>query len=273
VLVRRRQLAPDLPRHRPWFRLRRGAGRMPIWRRAWAGLARFPLPRIARMAGLGAIAGAAGAGVWRGTTPLVVLGALALYVAALDATEPVAQELDLPDRTESLPVARGELLLRLLPASVVVMLVVAAIAAVVGALIVGEPAGWVVAAVSVPVAAVAASVGAVMSTLSSAPGPSEVATMLPPEVSGMWETTRSVFPIVVAHIGWAPLLVAVAAARGDTDVLGAAAGAAGLAAALLVPAIGWVRFRDDIRRWFQTAQQDAGAARAGAGPAPKEASA
>ena len=139
MIVLRRQLAQELPRQRPWVRLRRavpraGWSRHPPAPRAaggadghvaagrdqppvpaisrcgggrWHGILRWPALRFARLVVLGAVAGLALVGVWQGTTPLVVVAGLALYVAGLDAVEPVAQEVDHPDRQDSLRPAVG----------------------------------------------------------------------------------------------------------------------------------------------------------------------
>ena len=78
--------------------------RWPAWRRGWQGIVRFPPLRVLRLAVLEVAAGAAAFGTWRGTTPLVVAAGLALYAAALDVVEPLAQELDHPDQRDGYPV-------------------------------------------------------------------------------------------------------------------------------------------------------------------------
>ena len=60
-----------------------------------------------RVGVLGIVAGFAAAGAWNGTTPLMVVAGAALFVAALDALEPLAQELDHPTRLDSYPLAPG----------------------------------------------------------------------------------------------------------------------------------------------------------------------
>ena len=75
-----------------------------------AGLAGHPaLARLAvgRVAALGAVAGLCAYGTWRGTTPLIIVAGIALFIAALDAIEPLAQEVDHPDRAQGVPVERG----------------------------------------------------------------------------------------------------------------------------------------------------------------------
>ena len=75
---------------------------------AWNVL-RWPATRILRVGGLGVAAGLAAGGAWKGTTPLVVVAGAALFVAALDALEPLAQEMDHPTRRDSFPILPGRL--------------------------------------------------------------------------------------------------------------------------------------------------------------------
>ena len=56
--------------------------------------------RLVRLLLAAVVAGFALRGVWGGTTPLIVLAGLALWVAALDALEPMAQETDHPGRRD-----------------------------------------------------------------------------------------------------------------------------------------------------------------------------
>ncbi|MGH9122133.1 MAG: hypothetical protein ACRDYC_09345, partial [Acidimicrobiales bacterium] len=141
VIVLRRQLAQEEPRQRPWVRIPRAialssfqegappsykARSMPVWRRGWHGILRFPATRWLRLAALGGIAGAAMVGVWRGTTALVLVAGIAMYIAGLDATEPLAQDVDHPDRRDEYPVVAGNLYVRHLGPPLLVMAGVAA---------------------------------------------------------------------------------------------------------------------------------------------------
>src|SRR5258708_21695770 len=106
-MVLRRQLAQEAPRGRPWIRLPRAIpwawlrpegsrpaatgpaapGRapvrhLPVWRRGWHGVLRWPALRWARLVVLGALAGAALAGVWRGAPPPGTGGRAARFRAA-----------------------------------------------------------------------------------------------------------------------------------------------------------------------------------------------
>ena len=129
VIVLRRQLAMELPRLRPWVRLPvRGTGRWPVFVRGLRGVLRFPAARGARLVLLGAIAGFCLRGMWAGTTPLIVLAGLALFVAGLDTVEPLAQEVDHPSRRDASPLEPAAIHLRHLPVGVLGQLAVAAFA-------------------------------------------------------------------------------------------------------------------------------------------------
>jgi hypothetical protein len=136
VILLRRQLAAELPRSRPWIALRPVAGGTvgaAIWRRAWHSYLRWPAPRVVRVAVLGLVAGVALLGAWRGTTPLVIVAGCALLLAALDAIEPLAQEIDHPTRRALLPL-RSRPLLRphlVSPTAALVLVALVGVAAVV----------------------------------------------------------------------------------------------------------------------------------------------
>lgn len=268
VVVLRRQLAQELPRRRPWLRLPAALApaRWPAWRRGWQGVARFPAGRLGRMALCGVVAGAAGVGVAAGTTPLALVLGLALYVAALDAVEPLAQELDHPDRRDGLPVEAALLSLRLLAPAVVVELAVAAIgvgAATAVAAAGGGRAGTAAAvgAVAAVPAAFVATAGAAVSVLQGAAAPGGplgaggAAAALPPEAVGLTSLLRLVLPPALAVVAAVPAI----AAHHATATTGPVAAAAGTVAPVLlvVGAVGaWVRWRDRARAWWAAAQAE-----------------
>ena len=64
---------------------------------------------------------------------MIVVAGVALYLAAYDAAEPTAQEVDHPTRWESYPDSPGRLILQHLAASFTVMVVVCLFAGAVGA--------------------------------------------------------------------------------------------------------------------------------------------
>ncbi|MBO0693186.1 MAG: hypothetical protein J2P58_09845, partial [Acidimicrobiaceae bacterium] len=267
VMVLRRQLSQELPRQRPWLHLRRRA-RWAAWRRGWHGILRFPVLRLARLAVLGAGAGAACVGVWRGTAPLVIIAGLCMYVAGLDADEPLAQEIDHPDRRETYDVANGELEVRLLGPSVGVMAAVAVVGVLAAYLVSGAtPLAAELGAVMFISCALTGLAGATISVVQGAPANFSSATsaLLPPEANGFRAIFRMVWPPLVAIIGFLPLL----AARHVNPAHGSRLGVAGgleipiVLLAFLVAV--WVRYRDDLHAWFAKAMEEAKAAQRPAG--------
>lgn len=143
VVLLRRQLASEMPRRQPWFRLTSNSGQRPaVWIRDWQSLLRWPAARVARVCLLGIVAGLALCAAWAGTTPLAALAALTLLVAALDAVEPLAQEIDYPTRRDLLPIDAATLIRRHLWAPTVLMIGVTLIAAIT-ALLVSDSASLV----------------------------------------------------------------------------------------------------------------------------------
>ena len=277
VVVLRRQLAQELPRQRPWFRLPRslpapgtapGAGGrvkerwFPVWRRGWHGILRFPALRLLRLAVLGAVAGGALVGVWRGTTPLLLVAALALYVAALDAVEPLAQELDHPDRSDGYVVEEGVLFLRAVVPSIVVMVIVALL-------------GWATAVAVTAGSSLAVQVGGLMlvpaalcgvaaACISVIQGPpplvSSTDNMLPPEMAGVRAILRTLVPPLVAVIGVLPILAARSPAAGQGAVAGTGAVLPFVVAVVILVAL-WIRYRRAGAAWWRKSMEEAAAAR------------
>jgi len=272
VVVLRRQLAQELPRQKPWLRLSRavsltaGAPRrsawFPLWRRGWHGILRFPALRLARMALLGAVAGAALVGVWRGTTPLLFVAALAMYVAALDAVEPVAQELDHPDRTESYPEEEGVLYLRQVGAPIVVTLLVGLVGVGAADAVAGGGVLPVEVGLALVVPAVLCAVAAAMISVIQGPPPvfSSTDSMMPPEMAGIRALLRTLVPPAVATVGVLPILSAKHPAPG----LAAPAAAASVSpeVLLVVALVGvWVRYRARVAAWWRESMEEARTAR------------
>jgi hypothetical protein len=258
VLVLRRQLAADLPRSRPWIPALRGPGRarLPAWQRGWRGVFRWPVPRLVRLAVLAVIAGFSLRGVWGGTTPLVVAAGLALWVAALDAIEPLAQETDHPGRRDAYPVLEGELMVRHLAVPMVVMIVVTAGAAAV-AIVSGHNAvdAEVMGITLIPLA-VAAVLGAAVSVLMCAPKAVDELLIASPEIAGTRTALRTVFPPLVACLGTLPVLMARNPPKGSTAPQSATTGVI-IVAVVLTLCGGWIRYAADIRAWWDEAQQAA----------------
>jgi hypothetical protein len=260
VVVLRRQLALELPRLRPWIRVRaRGTRRAPVLTRGVQGLLRWPGARVARLILLGVVAGLAVRGAWAGTTPLIVVAGGALFVAALDTIESLAQEVDHPSRRDASPLDAGFIHLRHLPMGVVAQLLVAALAAAVAAAP-GDHAlpGGVALAVAVPMA-LGAVAGATVSVLSGPGSTGGTWALAPPEAQGMRLAFRTAWPPGLAVIGTLPVLAARAAVEDGRPGLPVAATAGLAVAALFALVCGWVRLRDEIGGWFQD-QMEAGRA-------------
>ena len=92
-----------------------------VRRRGVHSVLRWPATRLLRVGGLGIVAGFAAGGAWKGTTPLVIVAGAALFVAALDALEPLAQEMDHPTRRDSYPLLPGRLATASLAVPIVVL--------------------------------------------------------------------------------------------------------------------------------------------------------
>jgi hypothetical protein len=247
VVLLRRQLRGEQPRPRPWVRLGRGAGRSAggaIWQRDWRGLARYPLARVVRMAALSIAAGLAAVAVLRGTTPAIVGIGLALYLLGLDAVEPLSQEIDHPDHTDGVPIARGWVLAHHVAAPAVAMIPFAALGALTVAVVGGD--GWAGPfALALPVLWVGIA-GAVISIVRDAPDPlrpvGPTAAAVPPEFAGFTSSIRLVYPLAVSTLAGVPVLVAREAPTAGTVLRMAV-----FALLVVAATVWWIRKRDEWR--------------------------
>jgi hypothetical protein len=196
------------------------------------------------------VVGLALRGLWAGTTPLLVLAGLALFVAGLDAVEPLAQEVDHPSRRDAAPLERGAVHLAHIPVGVLVMLGVGALAAIAA----GVPGPGrlpidVDLVVVVPLA-LAGLAGALVSLIAGPPTMSEGWSLAPPEAQGIRLALRTVWPPALATLGAVPVLTA----RHALDSAGHPAEAARATTALVLVVFGlvcgWVRVRDQITEWW-----------------------
>jgi hypothetical protein len=199
VVLLQRRLAQDAPRRRPWFRV--PAGRtFPVFRRDLRSMARLPLVRVLRITSLCTLAVGAAAAAWRGTTPLVIVAGLALWAAALDVIEPLAQELDHPDRWAGYPIAPGDLLTRhLVGPGIALALACCVPIGALAALTDPGPALQTAAAMLVPTCA-AAVIGAAASVATAPFDPSSMQTLVPEAIG-----TQMLF-----RIAWPPAIVVLA---------------------------------------------------------------
>lgn len=273
VVLLRRQLNQEHSRRRPYVRLG-SAGASPsftrhVWRRGWHGLLRFPVTRLVRMAALAAGMGVLQAAVVRGTTPAFIGTAVLGFVLGLEAMEPLSQEIDQPDRADSLPVPRGELLYRHLLAPAVLLIPFSFIAGLAAWLALGATGdGLVPAAVLALPTVWGGCLGGVVSIVRDAPDPtggSSQAAFMPPEMVGFSSAIRLLWPIIVGSLATCTVLLPRLALRqGDSTVGAAVRGALGC---LLLTALVayWVRVRDkvraSVRRFMEEGRQQTAAQR------------
>lgn len=256
VIVLRRQLAMELPRLRPWVRLPvRGTGHWPVFVRGLRGVLRFPAARGARLLLLGAVAGLCLRGMWAGTTPLVVLAGLALFVAGLDTVEPLAQEVDHPSRRDAAPLEPAAIHLRHIPVGAMGQLVVAAVAIGVAGLPGSGHVPLEVRLIGLVPLTLGGLAAALVSVLSAPPSTSGGWALAPPEAQGMRLAFRTAWPPAIATFGAVPILLARDAIEvGETGASGATPTAI-LVVALFTAVCGWVRVRDDVATWFEAQKE------------------
>ena len=256
VILLRRQLNQEQTRGHPWIRVPRWIT-SPIPRRGVASVARFPVTRLVRMTAFAAMAGVFQAMVVRGTTPALIGTAFMLFVLGLEVMEPLSQEIDQPDRTDSLPIERGELLFRHLIAPAVALVPFAVIAAAASVAVLGTSRAIAPAAILALPTVLGGAGGGVVSIVRDAPDPtSNTQAFLPPEMAGMSSAMRVGIPIVVSALAAATVLIVRRANELGTSLDGAAIrGAVG--ATLLTILVGyWVRRRDYWRRQFRQFMSD-----------------
>jgi hypothetical protein len=271
VVLLRRQLNQERMRSRPWWQLPRHRGRRErlvhaVWRRGWHGLLRLPLTRLVRMAALAATAGVMHGLVMRGTSPALAATALALFVLGLEAMEPLSQEIDQPDRTDALPVERGDLLVRHLLAPAVALVPFAAIAGAAAVLTVGSGGAIAPAAVLAVPTVLAGAAGGVVSIVRDAADPVRAdagPTMMLPEMAGLSMVLKVLVPLLVSGLGVSSVLLVRAAVTDGTDATAAALRGAIGSVLVVVLVATWVRLRDRVKRRFRAFMAEGRAAYTG----------
>jgi hypothetical protein len=251
VILLRRQLNQEQTRGRPWIRVPRWITH-PIPRRGVASVARFPVTRLVRMTAVAAMAGVFQAMVVRGTTPALIGTALMLFVLGLEVMEPLSQEIDQPDRTDSLPIERGELLVRHLIAPGLALVPFAVVAAASAVAVLGNSSAIAPAAILALPTVLGGAAGGVVSIVRDAPDPTaSTQAFLPPEMAGMSSALRVGIPIVVSALASATVLIVRRANQSGTSLDGAALRGAIGATLLVIVVVYWVRRRDYWRRKFR----------------------
>jgi hypothetical protein len=269
VIVLRRQLTQERSRTRPWVRPPLPSARLPVVVRDLRSLLRWPTVRLFRLVVLAAFGGLAARWAFDGTSPMVVVAGIALFLAGLDAAEPLGQEVDHPSRRDAVPAPAGYLYVRHLPVVLGVSLLAGGIAAVAAVLADPTDGAVPVAAACVVPAALGAAAGAVVNVLMGAPDPAGSASgawaVAPPEAAGMRLLFRLVWPPALATFGILPVLLAREALQdGRPPAEAALAGVLpGIGIFLLVA--GWARYRQDIATWWSSQMGQAFPDRAAAG--------
>ncbi len=246
LILLRRQLGFERPRARPLIRLAPGRfeSRAPSLYRDLRSYLRWPVQRVVRVGALSVLAGLALAGVWRGTTALVLGVAAASYLASLEAVEPFSQELDHPSLLEAAPVNGATILLLHVSAAAALMGLWWAGATAVAAAVTGSVELLEVLAVASLPAAAAAVGGAAISTKRVGSGISSLP--VPDEIAGPQTVIRLVWPIALAGLGAVPVIVAREAEARGVDAVAASVRVTMAVAALAAVMFLWIRVRDEL---------------------------
>ena len=260
VVLLRRQLSQEHMRVKPWVKVPSAFRRDIVVGRGLRSLMHFPLRRIVRMTLLTITAAAALVMAFRGTSPAIVVAGLLLFIVGLDAVEPLSQEVDQPDRTDSLPIERGLLMTKHLIVPAIAMTPFL-LAGVLTAFILEPQVSTIAYGFLIGIPAVLAGVaGASINAVKGAPDPvggANEGLALPPEMSGMGNVIRSTFPPAISIAGCLPVI---ALQRGveNGNFIFANTLRASLAVLLVLGLVaGWVRQRDAILIWFRNAQKTA----------------
>lgn len=256
VVLLRRQLRAESVRTRPWFSVRRSSGslnsgtraagtrtsatrtntaagaRRPrtrprrsavamapsfIWRRGLISVSRLPISRVVRIVALSALAGVAASLAVSDSPLFLIVFVAAVFFVGLESLEPLAQEIDRPDLTDSMPIDRGWLFVHHLVAPAGLLALAGLVGA--GAATIVEPTFASVAfALAVPLAWTGA-IGAVVTTVRDAPEPASVGSttlmgadrgaespFALPEFAGFSNIITGAMPIVLSAIAALPVL-------------------------------------------------------------------
>ena len=285
VVQLRRQLRSEALRTRPWGQRRPPArpavtetvrGRTPstttsgsagatrpsasiVWRRDSRSLRRLPAARFIRI-GLLAGIGGVGAALTVSSSPLFGLLLLgALFFAGLESLEPLSQEIDRPDITESFPIERGWIYANHLVASAVLLVGVGLLGAAT-AVVVDPDVGLMAVVMAVPMVWAGAMGPVVVTVLDAPTAPSPTTllgtprdaetTMVPPEFAGFSTALRTLLPVAISAVATVPVFVA----RFDGTAADVGRALLGLALFTAVTVL-WVRRRDQwgakVREFFE----------------------
>ncbi len=230
-----------------------------VWRRDSRSLRRLPVSRFIRI-GLLAGIGGVGAALTVSSSPLFGLLLLgALFFAGLESLEPLSQEIDRPDITDSLPIERGWIYAHHLVASAVLLVGVGLLGAA-AAVLVDPDVGLMAVVVAIPMVWAGAMGPVVVTVLDAptAPSPTTLlgtprdaeSTMVPPEFAGFSTALRTLLPVAISAVATIPVFVA----RFDGTASDVGRSLLGLALFTAITVL-WVRRRDPwgakVRGFFE----------------------
>lgn len=213
-------LRPDARAVRPPGRPQRASGQPNpslVWKRGLIAIGRLSAGRFLRIITLALVAGATASLAVSSSLLFLVVFVGVVYLAGLEALEPLSQEIDRPDLTDGVPTDRGWLFVNHLVAPAALLAAVALIGAIGATLI--EP-GYGVAAfvLAVPVAW-AGAMGAVVTTIGDASQAPSVAntTLLGadrgsespfsmPEFAGFSNIAKGILPFVFSAVATLPIV-------------------------------------------------------------------
>jgi hypothetical protein len=271
VMVLQRQLSQEHMRQKPWFRLPqpRGIGvkrkrvqRRVFVRRGIQGMLRWPVMRLVRLLLFVALASASVAGIWAGTSALVIVAGIAMYLAALDLCEPLAQEIDHPDRTNTLATQRGMVLVHHMAVPFVVMTLLAVLGSV--PFIIWGNSDIVGAWWPLYILIAGTALGGAGMTINAQP-PTAGGLMETPETASIRFIWRMLVPPAIAVAGFLPVVASANSWRREhsVDIMIEDANILVLAGmALMILSLTSIRYADEFRAALATSMQANGTAKA-----------
>ena len=196
----------------------------------------------------------------------MIVAGLALFVAGLDAVEPLAQDVDHPDRLDSLPIEAGDLQARHLPASIIVMLGIGVTAILVALAVTREPTLVLPlgGALLVPASIIGAAAAAMSVIKGPATAPGTGNFFVPPEAAGMQVVYRVAWPPILCVLSTLPLLAARAAYKRHLPMVGPMISAEVFIAIVAVILVLWVRWQQRVHASLDKSMQSANATRGAA---------
>ena len=187
----------------------------------------------------------------------MVASGLLSFIVGLELLEPLAQEIDHGERTDSLPVERGPSYLKLTYASIVASIPCAIVFAVTASIL--SPDHTVITMIAVVPGVLAGLAGAAVNIVSGAPDPltsTAQNNLMPPEVAGTMSVLKAIWPVALATVGHVPFAFAGHAIENGNGPE-AAALRASIAIVLMVGLIAaWIHRRDAISAWIANAAKE-----------------